>query len=345
MPEQPGAGRLDADTLAAYVDGLLPPEERAKVEAEIATDPESYEWLVNSINAVDDDSIEGAGDEPVRRSSSASGPTSMPAPASMPVLEPVPGPERRPSGGSGIPAKVLPFYRRRAVIGGVGALVAAAASLLLVVQLQPEWWQRWRGPQVDPRFAKLVEAVGDERYIGARLTGGFKYGPLRQVMRGPGDLSSQNLQLLVVAGELQKAAESYPSAENLHAWGVAQLLLGDPALSITTLARAQEKDPSGAISTDLAAAYLTEAQRTAGGAEPGGLATTRELVARAIDLLANALSPATPERAFNYALALELAGDARAARQAWALVLDRDDTTEWRGEAEAHLRRLGHVNK
>ncbi len=60
MPDQPGAGRLDPETLAAYVDGLLPPEERARVDAEIAADPENFEWLVNTIGAVDDDTMPGS---------------------------------------------------------------------------------------------------------------------------------------------------------------------------------------------------------------------------------------------------------------------------------------------
>ncbi len=211
MPDHPGAGRLDPETLAAYVDGLLPPEERAKVDAEIAADPENFEWLVNTIGAVDDDTIQ-----------------------------------------------VLPFQRRRAVRSGVWVLLAAAASALLVVQLQPEWWQHLRGPQADPRFATLVAAVGHERYLEARLSGGFEYGPPRQVMRGPTDLSTQNHALLAAAGELQKAADANPSPENLHAWGVAQLLLGAPDLALVTLTAALAKESSHAVAIDLAAAYLSD---------------------------------------------------------------------------------------
>ena len=329
MPEQPGAGRLDSDTLAAYVDGQLPPEERAKVEAEIAADPESYEWLVGTINAVDDDSIDGAGDVPVRGSSSASGPTSMPAPASMPVLEPVPGPERRPSGGSGIPAKVLPFYRRRAVIGGVGALVAAAASLLLVVQLQPEWWQRWRGPQVDQRFAKLVEAVGEERYIEARLTGGFKYGPLRQVMRGSGGRDPLNVELLAITSDLEKATRGTQKA-SFHALGVAYLLVGDTQVSeaIATLERAAATGDASTLS-DLGASLL-ERWRIRG---------SRADLQAALTSIDRALSksPTLKEALFNRALALEYDHQFAAAIAAWKAFIESNPGDPWIDEAQRHL--------
>lgn len=250
MPDQPRSGGLDAETLAAYLEGQLPPESRARVEAEIAADPEIYEWLVHARRAMDDSEAPGgvAGVTPLRaivaRPVSADGlEERVLASAVAPVVaEPLAG------------AVVLPFYRRRGVQAAIGAGLAAAAALVLVVQLQPEWWRRIGGSDVDPRFAKLVAAVGEERYIEGRLTGGFKYGPLRSVTRGPGDLSSQNLALLAAAGELQKAAQAHPSAENLHAWGVAQVLLGDAAGAARSLAEAAGMAPLNAsMKSDLSA--------------------------------------------------------------------------------------------
>lgn len=309
MPEQPGAGRLDPETLAAYMDGLLPPEERAKVDAEIAADPETYEWMVNTLEAVDDDAIVGTG--------------SQAAPVPVPSPVPIPSPTPRPP---------LPFHRRRTVQAVVGTLLATAAALVMVVRTQPVWWQGLWGPAVDPRFAKLVEAVGEERYIEARLTGGFKYGPMRQVMRGPGDLSSQNLQLLAAAGELQKAAEREPTAENLHAWGVAQVLLGRPSDAIGTLTDALQLRESAEILNDLACAHLQH-HRLNLVAE--SLPAALEFSERAI-----AAAPALMEAKFSRATALQEMGLNRLARDAWLAYLEADQSSLWAVEARRRIAAL-----
>mgnify|MGYP003460322968 CR=1 FL=1 len=49
MAEQPTSGPLDAETLAAYLDGRLSPAERAVVEAEVAAHADLYEWLVSTM--------------------------------------------------------------------------------------------------------------------------------------------------------------------------------------------------------------------------------------------------------------------------------------------------------
>lgn len=316
MPEQPGAGRLDPETLAAYIDGLLPPEERARVDAEIAADPETYEWVVNSIGAVDDPAIATPA-EPVRE------------PAPVPALTPEPVPDPAPHKRNGVERKMLPFHRRRGVQGLLGTFLAAAAALVMVVRTQPVWWQEVWGPAVDPRFAKLVEAVGEERYIEARLTGGFKYGPLRQVMRGPGDLSNQNLQLLAAAGELQKAAEQEPSVVNLHALGIAYLLAGDVRAGIEALERAESAgSPSAALLSDLSAAYLLRADLSA---RPEDLPRALDAAERAL-----VLAPASPESLFNRALALQKLALADAS-SAWRVYLEVDGRSPWAEEAKRHL--------
>ena len=315
MPEQPGAGRLDPETLAAYIDGLLPPEERARVDAEIAADPETYEWVVNSIGAVDDPAV-ARPVEPERTSAAT------PAPTPAPVREPAP------HNGNGVERKVLPFYRRRSVQGLLGTLLAAAAALVMVVRTQPVWWQEVWGPSVDPHLAKLVEAVGEEGYIEARLTGGFKYGPVRQVTRGPGDLSRQNLQLLATAGELQKRADTDPSAENLHAWGVAQLLLGDLNGAITSLSVALGDHGDKGVEIDLSAAYITRSRANAMPADA-------VLALRLLDGANGGRS--SPERSFNRAIALELIGARSQALDAWTNYLSLEPQGPWRQEA---LRRI-----
>ena len=52
MTNEPKAGDgLDPEVLAAYLDKRLPPDERAAVEAKLATDPDSYELLVELVHA------------------------------------------------------------------------------------------------------------------------------------------------------------------------------------------------------------------------------------------------------------------------------------------------------
>lgn len=312
MAEQPGAGRLEPDTLAAYIDGQLPPEERARVEAEIATDPESYEWVVNAVNAVEDASIANPVD--VR-----------------PASDGTTAPERPVPIGGTSSTKVVPFVRRRAVMGGVGAVLATAAALLLVVRTQPEWWQRLRGPAVDPRFAKLVEAVGEERYIEARLTGGFKYGPLREVMRGPGDGAGPNLQLRAVVEELRSAVASAPSASELHALGAAELLLGEyRAASSHLRASLASGTESASTLNDLAASLFSS---------PAASDDDRR---QALAYLERALQldPDFEEAVFNQAIVLEQLARTEDAAAAWRRAGHLSGDTPWSVEAERRLRSL-----
>lgn len=318
MTEQPGAGRLDPETLAAYVDGLLPPEERARVEAIIAADPDVYEWLVNAVNAVEDTAI------------------GTPADVRSPIGASARGHEVA-AGGTSAPT-IVPFTRRRAVIGTVGALVAAAAAVVLVVRTPPDGW-RGRLLSSAPfdtassRVAPLVEALGDARHTEARLTGGFKYGPLRQVLRGSNDLSQQNLKLLAAAGELQRRAQKEPSAANLHAWGVAQLLLDDLDGAVDTLGIALQLEPqAAAVLTDRGSALLTRAGRQQSDEDVPAAADAFE---RALALDAN-----LSEALFGRALALERLGFTESAREAWRKYLAVDAASRWADEARTHLERL-----
>src|SRR5262245_52612186 len=77
MPAHPSPGRLEPETRAAYIDGRLSEAERAAVEAEIAADPENYEWLVNTIDALDAPAVE---EELASASSPAPAPTPAPGP-------------------------------------------------------------------------------------------------------------------------------------------------------------------------------------------------------------------------------------------------------------------------
>jgi tetratricopeptide (TPR) repeat protein len=349
MSEQPRSGRLDAETLAAYVDGQLPPEERARVDAEIAVDPESYEWVVNAIRVAEEldaprEGSAGSGSGGAAPSGGASAHATA-VRNSAPAFEPTPAPAADPPGAmmpQPVPAHALgsasvtPLHKRRSVQAGVVALLATAAALVLVVRLQPAWWQQIAGrDDVDPRFAKLVAAVGEERYIEGRLTGGFKYGPLRSVTRGPADLSNRSLALLAAAGELQKAAHEDPTPENLHAWGIAQLLLDNQDSldgSIRTLATAVSLSGDAGIRSDLAAAYV---QRFRATGEPRDIRDALQESERAL-----AADPGLQPAAFNRALALELGGAAADAISAWQDYASQDQSGGWSAEASQRLKVL-----
>lgn len=214
-----------------------------------------------------------------------------------------------------------------------GVLAAAAAALALFVA-QPEWLQRFRGERVDPRMARLVAAVGEERYIEARLTGGFKYGPLKSVNRSQQDLSNSNLSLVAAAGELQKAAAHNPDTATLHAWGVAQLLLGQLDGSIESLsAAASRSDDDKAVLSDLAAAYVARAAAMNRSEDwPRALTAANKAVEGTSNPIREAL--------FNRALAAEALNLPSVAAQYWDAYLAVETQPEWRAEATSHLRKL-----
>lgn len=324
MSDTPGAGRLEPETLAAYIDGLLPDDERAKVEAEIAADPESYEWVVSAMSAVDDPSVVA----PARTPETVAGPPPAPAsPAPEPRSEPQPAPSPAPG-----PAKVLPFYRRRTVQGLSALLLASAAALVLMVNPSYRAYVL-QTPDEARLVAKLVEAVGEERYIEARLTGGYKYGPLRPVSRGPADARERNLSLLAAAGELQRTAQKNSGPALMGALGGALVLLDDLDTAITTLEKASGLPGADAdVFVNLSAAYLARAQR---GGPANDYPKALEAAERAI-----LLEPDLPEALYDKALALESIGLSDRAATAWEAFLRVDSNSAWARDAQTRLAAL-----
>lgn len=327
MTNEPKAGKgLDPEMLAAYIDNRLPPEQRASVEAQLANDPDSYAVLVETMKALDEGNVPDVRPAPVTGVSptlASGGNSSLSTEAPSAKVEALPG------------AAVLPMRPRglktRWVVAGT--LLAAAAALAMVVWLQPEVWQRIRGGEpVDPLMAKLVEAVGEERYIEARLTGGFKYGPLVSPNRAAAGLSQQNLQLLSAAGDVQKLHQSEPTADSWHRWGLAQLLLRDNDEAIDSLERAANLGPTAAILSDLSAAYLARSPEN--GAEDLGraLATSQR---------ATQLNSSLAEAWFNRALVQGRMGLADGAEESWRRFLELETDPAWRAEADRQRQRVG----
>jgi len=307
MTNEPKAGgSLDPEMLAAYLDKRLPPEARATVEAQLARDPDSYELLVELIHA----------NEALKGETPAEGEAAEPAD------------HAEPQGRTGAVVPMVPKPKRTGGWLIAGGVLATAAALALVAWLQPELWQRLRGGDpVDPLMAKLVEAVGEERYIEARLTGGFKYGELRSVTRGA-DLARENLTLLAAAGQLQRLAQESPTQEHLHAWGIALLLIGDPAGAVKVLTTASSGEPGAAdIWSDLGAAYLTRSARLSA---PEDVPVAIEHIEKAL-----AIDSTHAVALFNRADALEQLGLRDSAIAAWSAYLEVDPSSAWAEHARS----------
>jgi CHAT domain-containing protein/tetratricopeptide (TPR) repeat protein len=235
--------------------------------------------------------------------------------------------------------QLLPFRRRRIVVAG--SLLAAAAVFALVarVWLRPEGAglpnetrpAASRGPApVDARLAGVVSALGDTRTVEGRLTGGFAYGRLRTPDRGGS--ATGNLALTAAAGELQKRANAEPTAANLHAWGVAQVLVGVYDSGVDTLESVWMQQKNARVAADLGAARLARADASG----------TPEDLPRALEALEQALTiePDLAEAWFSKAIVLERLQIRQQAREAWTRYLQLDPDSEWSAEARRRLTAL-----
>jgi tetratricopeptide (TPR) repeat protein len=295
MSEEPKpAMTLDPEMLAAYIDKRLTPEQRAAVEAQLASDPDSYALLVESMKALD--ALEGEQ-------------------RALPFV-----------------ASKKPSMQRLAFAAGI---LAAAATIVFVVRLDPEWLARWSG-RSSSAASQLVSAVGSERLIDARLSGDFKYAPPSSSNRGTDVDVQENLALLDAAVAAQAAANNAPTAANLHAWGTAQLLLRRLDDAIITLEQASRKSANASVLTDLSAAYLERSKRA--DARPSDLQNALEAVDRA---LANQRGLAA---LFNRALALEALHRTDEALTAWRSYLAVDAESGWAEEAKLHIKTLENAS-
>jgi putative zinc finger protein len=215
--------------------------------------------------------------------------------------------------------------RRRWV--GVAAGLAAAAALLLSVQVaRPGWPFGSTGDR--PELQDLISAVASQptRPVEGRLTGGFKYAPPPSPTRGPGDRDLPP-DARIAAARLEQAAAAEPASTSAQAaQAVAFLVLGDVDKAIDGLEKVVVQQPSNArYQSDLAAAYVARAKRQ------GNTADWQKAVAasgRAI-----ALNPNLIEARFNRALAIEGASSSPAdASRAWRDYLSRDNSSPWARE-------------
>ena len=197
-------------------------------------------------------------------------------------------------------------------LAAVGGLVAIAASVMLIVFNRGD------------RLENLVTIVGNERLILARPTGGFHYGPLRSPLRGPRD--AVNYTLLAEAASLRERAERTNAADDLHAAGVAQLMIGDDARGVTFLESAVNARPGeGSFRADLGAAYMA---RYANRGDEADAAAALAALDQAI-----AAEPTLKEAWFNKAVLLERMNRPKDALAAWEKYLELPAEQGWHDEA------------
>jgi CHAT domain-containing protein len=137
----------------------------------------------------------------------------------------------------------------------------------------------------------------------------------------------------LVAGKIREDLDARGTPEQLHSFGLSQLLLGRlDAADVAFTAAAREQPLNAAYQSDAAAFYL---ERARAALRPDDL--PRALAAAERARLAN---PAMLEGAFNRALALERLSLTAQARQAWTEYLSRDSSSSWAAEARRHLETL-----
>jgi tetratricopeptide (TPR) repeat protein len=173
----------------------------------------------------------------------------------------------------------------------------------------------------------LNAAASDPRPGTVRLSGA-PYQEPEPVLRG-GAEETPRWKLLAAAERVREQAAADPSARNLHALGIAHLLLGEGAAAVEQLERARRADPlDGRIASDLGAALISR-----------GLGEdTPEDVAAGLDLLLGKRAEAlTLEDRFNRALALDRLGMRDEAIAEWERYLELDRESAWATEARERL--------
>ena len=225
-----------------------------------------------------------------------------------------------------IGATLLGFPRRRVMAGG--AALALAASVAVVVVARPDALRVHQRPDYGP----LIAALGENRTVEARLTGGFAYAPMKPPTRSAhGD--NEDFALLAATSALRERAQQDPSAENRHAAGVAQLVAGNHDGAVAALESVVGDEPERAdYHSDLAAAYLARGRAwdRRDDVEKAKAAADRAIV----------LDPSLDEAYFNRALALDALGQAGEAEAAYRRALTRDPASPWNAEITARLEQV-----
>lgn len=327
----------DPQMLSAYLDGKLDPTERGRIEDHISRCEDCYFVVRETALVWSEVGTEATPPAETQRETPGGGEVvratfgdaaATPA-ASAAVEAPVADP-RRPKASS--------FARYLMPIAAT--LVVAAGALAL-----------WRQGQAnhDPR-AGMVAAVGERRFFEARLTGGFRHGPMVSPKRGGPPPPSNELSARApaasdweVLGAAAKARDLIgvpKSTEGRAALASAHLLLGEVDDAIRLLERAiadsadssEEGERKARLLSDLSAAYLT---RAASQDRADDYPLALENATNAVEV-----SPRLPEALYNRALALESLHLKEQAIAAWEAFLAIESDPGWSGDAARRLEAL-----
>lgn len=206
---------------------------------------------------------------------------------------------------------------------------------------------RDRGDEEVPGIAELIDALAGRRPVEPRLTGGFAHAPCELIAEAgrllPRAVCSPlpppgTLEIAKISSRLQRGASRVANGKELHAGGIAYLVVSSrgrktATVAVEALKAAAAQDPGNArILSDLAAAYFVRAHERD---EPVDLV-------RALDVAAKAhnAAPDLPEARFNLALILERLHLRRLATSAWQEYREVDLDSGWAVEARGRLEHL-----
>lgn len=176
----------------------------------------------------------------------------------------------------------------------------------------------------------LVAATGEvpHRWIEPRLSGGFRWAPLRSVTRG--DVA--DVQLRGAAGETLRRVSGQTAPAAQHAVALAYLLADESQKAIATLTPLVSSTRDARMWSDLAAAQYTSAVRSS---RTESLVEALVAADTALRIDAN-----LPEAQFNRALVLQRLGLRDHASRAWQRFLENDGSSKWAAEARSRLKEL-----
>lgn len=279
------------ETLAAFIDGRLDAETRAKVIAHMTTCAECYSVFLSA--------------------------TEMPSRA----------------------AARDAWRPRRAWIAVATATAAAGiACIVLITPVRDRILHREDG------MALLAKAAPAQRTIAGRISG-FPYQAPAPVMRGPRFDPLQNpanASLLIAAAGVQRSVAARRTAANLHASGVANLLLGKNDIAIDTLreallAESGQQTVAAAIAESDDVALLNDLS----AALSNRAVARRRPIPDAVEAVRCAERAwrigRTPEAAWNRAIAIEALNGRGHAMTAWHDYLAIDASSPWAAEARKRL--------
>jgi tetratricopeptide (TPR) repeat protein len=284
-----GLGCPGDETLAAYLEGGLAPEERSAIVAHLAECGRCLE-LVAAL-------APDLPDVPDMPEADAAVAARGPSPTSS-MSSPAQAPQR---------THVMRWLALAA------ALVVAPGAVLIVTQLRRT---------AEPGLASLQQAPPLERRPTFGRLSGFAYAPAPATYRSGETRPEASRALLDRAAAVESAHRGRDQADSLHVYGVAQLVSGAVGDAVETLTRAVNAAPRDArVLNDAATAYLQMARLTS---DDAAFTQARRLAERAV-----AVAPDLPEAWFNLATIGASIGDVELHQTAVARLRALEGSTDW----------------